>query len=101
MQIYKDNMKINYESKSNELDYIAWLNGVYVHESLLSTVGNMFNKGKPHLYPREPLNNAMKKKEKDDEAKKREDELLLQKNYMEMLEWTNYFKQRNKDKGSE
>lgn len=37
-------------------DEIAWLNGRYMVEALVSTVGNMFGKkgSEPHTYPEQP-----------------------------------------------
>lgn len=96
MQVHREKQKLEFDLKGDETDYVGWLNGFYVREALMSTVGNMFNKGKQYQYPKERILLTTKNSDDEEEAK-RKDEMLLQKNYMEMLEWTKYFNNRNKD----
>ena len=50
-----------------------WLNGVYMSQALVSTVGNMFSKGNKHKYPSEPLpitaDDVQERKEREQMAK--------------------------------
>lgn len=96
IDVFRDNQKRIHEDNVDNLKTQSWLHGFYVREALLSTVGNMFNKGTKFQYPNKPYDGENKVPEIDEEKQRRE-EALLQKNYMEMLEWTNYFNTRNKE----
>lgn len=46
-----------YEIRLKERDEQSWLQGLYIHQALLSTVGNMFRgkTAKPYSYPDKPF----------------------------------------------
>lgn len=98
LDIFKDNQKRLAEDRVEQIKTEAWLNGFYVKEALLSTVGNMFNKGAKFHYPSKPYDGE-DNNTKSDEDKISQDEALLQRNYMEMLEWTKYFNNRKEKTG--
>lgn len=69
-------------------DYDAWLQGYYVQNALLSTVGNLFlSKGKqPYEYPAIPLAQQAKEEEKaETKRREKEAELVRAKIYMEQM----------------
>lgn len=100
--IYLDSYKLiqdrKMKNKIEELDYQSWLIGTYVKDSLLATVGNMFSKGSKYKFPTEPYSFNKVVKKKDEPLSDVENERLLQQNYMEMLQWTNYFNKRTEKK---
>ena len=51
-----------YEMKLKEKDEESWLQGLYFHQALLASVGNMFRgKGaKPYQYPDKPFTSSSK-----------------------------------------
>lgn len=56
-----------YKMKMKHDDQLAWLQGQYVLEALLASVGNMFKKknAEPHEYPTKPRLEAYEEKHSD------------------------------------
>ena len=54
--------------KENE---VLWMQGIYIREALLSTVGNMFNKGSKFEYPKEPYPVTTKQVEEKQERERK------------------------------
>lgn len=65
--------------KENE---VLWTQGIYIREALLSTVGNMFNKGSSFEYPKEPYPVTSKQVE---EKKEREQRFMEERIKADML----------------
>lgn len=60
--------------KSNRMLYYQ---GIYVRDALLSTVGNMFSKGKPMEYPSEPYRITPRSEEEEEQEKIRQTKELF------------------------
>ena len=59
-----------------EADLKAYVQGEYFYEALLATVGNLFNKGKPHKFPEKPYSQN-KEVELTEEEIQRQRELFV------------------------
>lgn len=90
-EVYREKQKIKNQDKVTEMQFLAWQTGMYVRDSIISTVGNMFGKNK-NKYPEIPYgmeNKLPKQKDLTDEEKNNK---LLQQNYLEMLKWGEFHK---------
>lgn len=65
------------ERKREEMNVMAYVQGIYVRDALLCTVGNMFkSKGKPYEYPEEPHELFGVKKKIEEEVELTEDDKI-------------------------
>lgn len=85
---YSEKLRIETERNNN----MAYLQGKYFVDGILCTVGNMFSKGKPFEYPKEPYQ-LFGKRELTEEEKQREVDLFFEREETRRKNW-----QRNKKK---
>lgn len=85
------------EQKRDYDNFIAYLNGIYVREALVSTVGNMFlGKGKkPYEYPDKPIELSGKERELTEDEK----ELQRQNFLASLFTMQSNFERNKKEKG--
>ncbi len=86
---YSEKLRLETERRNN----MAYLQGKYFVDGILSTVGNMFSKGKPFEYPKEPYQ-LFGKRELTEEEKQREVDLFFAREEARRRNW-----KRNKKRG--
>ncbi len=80
LRAYRLNQTRTEESNAFNVDYQAWLTGMYVHRALAVVIGGAFSKrgSVKQQYPKEPISFSRRKAEDRKKGEEAEEALLVQ-----------------------
>ena len=93
---YLEAHKMKVEQEYEQLDYAAWLNGVYARRAYEVVIANAFSKKgtPPQKYYEKPMSQQRKEKKKTEEEIEREGELQSLQAVVALTNFVNAFKKK-------